>query len=286
MCVISSFRDEGEELILAFKVFLGLSFVGWLVCAVYDFFTEPFDPPSSRPYFAHLAPSLVLSIIIYVTGTLWLQLSQMVHYYTQRTQAVNKLKTLAKAMHNYTGEHNGRLPRVANGRPGEPGGLSWRVALLPYLGEEELYREFHLDEPWDSPHNLQLLPRMPDVFRSVRNYREPYHTHYQIIAGPDGLFRDNRAPAFPKDFHPNGSGNTLLIAEAAEPVPWTKPADLVFERDGPLPKFGGGSRNGTFYFAMGDGSVDSLGQPDAREEAWLRYVLKPDSDGVVRHPHR
>ena len=44
--------------------------------------------------------------------------------------------------------------------------LSWRVELLPYLGYEQLYREFKLDQPWDSPHNRALLPRIPDVYQS------------------------------------------------------------------------------------------------------------------------
>src|SRR5262249_53399784 len=35
--------------------------------------------------------------------------------------------------------------------------LSWRVALLPKLGYEDLFKRFHLYEPWDSPHNLPLL---------------------------------------------------------------------------------------------------------------------------------
>lgn len=43
-------------------------------------------------------------------------------------------------------------------------GLSWRVALLPFLGEERLHGQFHHDEPWDSPHNNALLVRMPQVF--------------------------------------------------------------------------------------------------------------------------
>src|SRR5262245_24320060 len=42
--------------------------------------------------------------------------------------------------------------------------LSWRVHLLPYLGEKGLYSEFKLDEPWDSANNIRLLNRMPAVY--------------------------------------------------------------------------------------------------------------------------
>ena len=37
--------------------------------------------------------------------------------------------------------------------------------MLPYLGEDALYKEFKLDEPWDSEHNRKLLARMPAVFK-------------------------------------------------------------------------------------------------------------------------
>ena len=42
--------------------------------------------------------------------------------------------------------------------------LSWRVHLLPYLGEEELYRRFRHAEPWFSDHNSKLIERMPAVY--------------------------------------------------------------------------------------------------------------------------
>src|SRR5437879_3096759 len=56
---------------------------------------------------------------------------------------------------------DGRLPAaVVYGKDGTPL-LSWRVSLLPYIEEQELYKQFKLDEPWDSPHNIRLLPHMP-----------------------------------------------------------------------------------------------------------------------------
>jgi len=84
-----------------------------------------------------------------------------------RTQAVNNLKCIGLAMHNYHDMHK-RLPPAAicdaTGRPL----LSWRVALLPFVdvAENKLYGEFKLDEAWDSPHNLKLLERMPFVYQT------------------------------------------------------------------------------------------------------------------------
>src|SRR3712207_2423045 len=67
-------------------------------------------------------------------------------------------------MHNYHDAH-GHLPAVANFDPRGRPLLSWRVHLLPFLNEEKLYKEFHLDEPWDSEHNKKLIPRMPRVYQ-------------------------------------------------------------------------------------------------------------------------
>ena len=60
--------------------------------------------------------------------------------------------------------------------------LSWRVFLLPYLGEEALYKQFRLNEPWDSPHNRTLVDKMPAVFADVGNSNLPSgHTRLQVV---------------------------------------------------------------------------------------------------------
>ena len=81
-------------------------------------------------------------------------------------QIANNLKQVGLAMHNHP-KADGRFPAPAiQGPDGKPL-LSWRVAILPYLEENELYLSFKLDEPWDSPHNKPLLERMPYLYASV-----------------------------------------------------------------------------------------------------------------------
>jgi hypothetical protein len=63
------------------------------------------------------------------------------------------------------------------------------VALLPHLGEKELYEQFHLDEPWDSPHNRKLLAKIPKAYSSVDRLPEVAHgTFYQVFVGDSCLF--------------------------------------------------------------------------------------------------
>ena len=75
---------------------------------------------------------------------------------------MNNLKQIGLAMHNYH-DARGRLPAAYTvDKDGKPL-LSWRVLILPYTEEAALYKEFHLDEPWDSEHNKNLIARMPAV---------------------------------------------------------------------------------------------------------------------------
>src|SRR5262245_13369223 len=77
-----------------------------------------------------------------------------------RGQSQNNLKQIIMAMHSFHDAANGRgFPIGVYDKSGQKLGLSWRVALLPLLGEESLMREFNLDESWDSEHNKKLIGR-------------------------------------------------------------------------------------------------------------------------------
>jgi Protein of unknown function (DUF1559) len=161
---------------------------------------------------------------------------------------------MVMAMHNYQAEH-GRLPSaVVYGKDGKPL-HSWRVLLLPYIAQEELYKEFNLDEPWDSPHNLQLLPRMPATYAPPpgKAWRVPaHHTVCQVFVGEGAAFEGREGLRMPNDF-PDGPSSTFLVVEAGDPVPWTKPADLRYDADGPLPNLRCLFKDG-FRACLADGS--------------------------------
>ncbi|MBI3412168.1 MAG: DUF1559 domain-containing protein [Planctomycetes bacterium] len=99
----------------------------------------------------------------------------------RRTQLLNNLKQLAICFHLFNDIHS-RMP--APGFSGDPRNvgtmplLSWRVAILPLLEEDALYKEFRLEEPWDSPHNIKLLPRIPKVFAPLMPNPPEAHATY------------------------------------------------------------------------------------------------------------
>jgi hypothetical protein len=201
---------------------------------------------------------------------------------------MNNLKQMSFAMHTYAEAHDGRLPpavlRDAQGKPL----LSWRVLILPYLEQGHLYSQFHLDEPWDSPHNIALLSAMPKVYSTptalpVEARAEPFATFYQVFTGEGTAFDGSQGLLFPGDF-PKGTSSVLLVVEAGQAVPWTKPDDLLYADTGPMPSLGrvftgesrfslfGSNRVKGFHGVLADGSGRFF--PSTTEERTLRHAIR------------
>jgi hypothetical protein len=164
----------------------------------------------------------------------------------------DNLHKIALAMHEYH-ERKGHLPTAAiyGADRGMPL-LSWRVPLLPYLGEKDLYQQFNLNEAWDSAHNKPLLAKMPRIYASPRSAAHSETTFYQVFAGKGSVF-DGATPISLREVT-DGTSSTLMVAEAWTPVQWTKPQDLPFDPKGRIAPLGGIFKDG-FYFVAVDGAV-------------------------------
>jgi hypothetical protein len=230
--------------------------------------------------------------------------AEVVRETSLRARSANNLRQIAVAMHNFAAAHGADAPLPANAiyGPGKKPLLSWRVAILPYLGEGALYREFKLDEPWDSPHNKKLLARMPRVYAArVGKAKAANTTFYQVFVGNYTPFYLERvrtvktragavslAGASLANF-PDGTFNTILVVEAGEAVPWTKPQDLPYDQKKPLPKLGGLFPEG-FHAVFADGSVRMLRKDF--DEKTLRDLLQfatghdKDQNKVLLRPER
>jgi hypothetical protein len=170
------------------------------------------------------------------------------------TRAMENLKRIALAMHNYAATHKSLPPPASHDKQGKAL-LSWRVHLLPYLGEENLYREFRLDEPWDSEHNKKLIPKMPAVYRSAAGKKaEAGLTTYLVPVGKATLFPGGKGITFREVT--DGLSQTILVIDAADEkaVVWTRPADWPFDpREPTAGLFRAGAQG--FAAAIADGSV-------------------------------
>jgi hypothetical protein len=202
-------------------------------------------------------------------GNAVVEATESINASANRARSMNNLRQLAIAMHGYNDVYKRLPPAVVASKDGKPL-YSWRVALLPFIEGDKLYQEFNLEEPWDSEHNKTLLAKMPKVYAPVGvKTKEPYTTFYQVFYGKGAAFQSDEATIIPASFT-DGTAYTILIAEAAEPVPWTKPADLPFGPDKPLPKVGGLFKD-FFTVAMTDGSSRAI--PKTVKEKTLRALI-------------
>jgi hypothetical protein len=213
-----------------------------------------------------------------------------------RAQSQNNLRQIAIAMHDFNDAQGRMPPAVVYDRNGKPL-YSWRVLLLPYIEQQDLYKNFHLDEAWDSSHNMKLLSRMPKTYQCPRD-RSGTNTHYLAFDSPGCAFNSklqsgglrplpfvmngfeagitSRIPATFQD----GTSQTIVVAEADESVPWTKPVDLAYSPSQPLPKLGSLYSNGVFHVAMGDASARAVNRPGV-SDATLRAAITAAGNDVL-----
>jgi prepilin-type processing-associated H-X9-DG protein len=146
-----------------------------------------------------------------------------------RAKDQNNLKQIGLALHNYHDTYEGFPPAALVDRRGKPM-LSWRVMILPFVEQDELYKQFRLDEPWDSAHNKKVFESnpMPEVFAlpGVAKDGEKL-THYQAFVGNGAIFDPIQTCKIQSIT--DGTSNTLMVATAAKGVPWTKPDDIPFD---------------------------------------------------------
>lgn len=209
----------------------------------------------------------------------------------ENLRQAKKMKQLANAMHAYHDVYN-RFPNVGVNRvrptkiESRPG-LSWRVALLPYLGEQELYDEFTPDEPWDGVNNKKLAAKMPDIFSSPdisEDGKSSMHVFYRKNRGPGPPFSifDEDVDVMRRFGHrfrdiTDGSFNTIMFVEAGPDKAdhWTKPSGILFDvEQDPLESLGNISQGG-FLVAFFDGYVGRI-KPSIEPELFRNLIQHAD----------
>lgn len=219
-----------------------------------------------------------------------------VRHSANRMKSSNNLKQMGIAFHSYN-DVNDELPGNTYSPDGKPL-LSWRVHILPFVEQDNLYRQFNLDEPWDGPTNARLLNQMPKIYA---NPSEPSQskTYYRGFSSPGAIFERklvNRKMAIEKNIlgepfpgqKPNVNmssirdliSDTILVVDAGEPVDWTKPEDLDASPGKPLPPLGGmrWAKN-KMQALMADGSVRMI-RTDLPEET-IRALITHSGQEIL-----
>ncbi|MDY3560997.1 DUF1559 domain-containing protein [Gemmata sp. JC673] len=217
-------------------------------------------------------------------GTMVVEGAKKVREAAARMKVSNNLKMIGLALHNFH-DSNTWLPIHGTGASGtkltkatDKPLLSWRVALLPYIEQDALYKQFKLDEPWDSENNKKLIEKMPNIYAPVQKPGKPGYTNLQMVIGPKAMPPLATTLVAITD----GTSNTLAVVDAAEPVIWTKPDDVMLpEKEFPkdLKKKFGGQFKGGFQALFWDGSVRFIA--DTIDEKTLRALITPAGGEVI-----
>jgi hypothetical protein len=224
--------------------------------------------------------ALAIAGIFIAAGTLiWQSVS---HRAANATACMDNVKRIVLAMHAYHDTLGTFPPAIVVDKAGRPL-HSWRVLLLPFLGERSLYEKYRFDEPWDGPHNRELASQMPAVFRCPADRGDATRTSYLVVTGEGTVFPGARCRRISDVL--DGPRNTILFVEASDSgIGWMEPRDLAYDQAlrGINPQEGTGisSRHGRLAIVANvDGSIWTL--PESLSRDTLRKLLLCNDGEVV-----
>jgi hypothetical protein len=203
-----------------------------------------------------------------------------------RDKRFNQFKQLAIAAINHHEARKFFPPQAIRSQDGKPL-LSWRVALLPFLedGGLDLYNQFHLDEPWDSPHNRTLIAKMPATFadpdQNLAQLAKDGKTTYVVPMAKGTIFAGDKDVKF-ADIA-DGTSKTIMFVEVdpLHAVVWTKPEDWDVDLENPLRGVNRDDRK-QFVAAFADAHVEAI--PVNVDPGKLRGLLTRDGREVFDWP--
>jgi len=194
----------------------------------------------------------------------------------------NQLKLIGLALHNYHDDYGTFPPAYVadeNGRRLH----SWRVLILPYLGEQqaqELYEQYDFSEPWNGPNNVKLVTQRPNIYGYPGQKGDATVTAFAAIVGKPCVFRGTKPVAI-KDIR-DGTSNTLIAGEAVEAgIPWTKPQDVEFDQFthwGDPAGFSSDVVVGGAYALFADGSVQPISSDKFDEKTTRALFTRAGGD--------
>jgi Protein of unknown function (DUF1559) len=147
------------------------------------------------------------------------------------------------AVANYHQTYGCFPPAYIAGRDGKPM-HSWRILILPFLEQQELYKSYRFDEPWNGPNNRKLASRIGGIYlRSGLESNQAQTTSFVAVVGPQTIWPGSKPTRY-EDLG-DGTHDTLMVVEVPDgQFLWMEPRDLDFD---------------SMSFKINDGSGRGLG---------------------------
>jgi len=252
------------------------------------------DPVAGKPQTSGVALGMIMSVVVVGTlgaiGVLVLALvvaRPVVNTFTGSSQlsaCENNLSQLALAMQSYHDRYGTYPPAHSDAPDGTPM-HSWRVLLLPFLGQKRLYEQYDFSKPWNSPENSAIARKMPTVYSCPADQISTLNseTNYMVVVGGDTLFPG--ATATNADQVPDGLSSTIMIVEVhASQIGWTDPTDLDvrqmrFNVNGVDGQEIGSLHPGGAVYVTADGKTHFL--PDNAPPEYVEALVTRNGDEAV-----
>lgn len=215
-------------------------------------------------------------VVVVALGLLW-PASQPIRDTPIISSDSNKLKSIALAIYNYEHDHGHFPPPFIPDEKGKPM-HSWRVLLLPYLEEDNMFKQYRMDEPWNGPNNRKLATKSPRCYQSIlaNNLHEGNkgETNFLAVTG-SGTFWEFSGKLTVKQLGDRAPKVVTFVINDGMGINWMEPSDLdieTMEYSVPSPRGLGVYKTSPHAFA--DGSVHQFQKPP-KPEALRNLFLLP-----------
>jgi hypothetical protein len=192
--------------------------------AVRDAFLVP--PAERRARWRALCYYGAFGMFLFSLGLWFVNASRHAREAAMASQCRGHFCGIALALHNYADAYGSFPPPFIADEQGRPM-HSWRVLILPFIDQKDLYSRYRFDEPWDGPNNRQLHSESIRLFNCTTRFPDEDSplTSYLAVVGPDTVWPES-GTVRPQDVT-NGLRNTLMVVEVGNSdVHWMEPRDL------------------------------------------------------------
>lgn len=118
---------------------------------------------------------------------------------------------------------NGYFPNSASARRSDEAIVSWRMQIAPYFGMDAYHRDYHYDEPWNSPTNSAICDFKHPHYCHHRAANSSRFTNIVMPAGPGTI---GEKPATLNDITDPHDQTIIVMSLQRSDILWHEPRDL------------------------------------------------------------
>lgn len=226
----------------------------------------------------------IFGVLTMAAVVLWLLFRRNVQYTgPERTHhsCANNLKQIGLALRQYHESWKCFPPAFIRGPDGRRW-HSWRVLILPYMGQEALYANYHFDEPWDGPNNRKLWDQISWFCVHDPSAKREGKTSFVAVVGTSTVIAAE-SPSSILDII-DGTANTVMVVETSMTIPWFAPIDL--SRDDAITQWGVESVPASYHsdgrlVLTADGSVRIVDPKKITRETWEAMLTRDGGENLA-----